>query len=152
MSIECNRKTLVVIFSAVFLLLLQCDICSGGSGGEGDQHISWILLIMGLLGIPLGIQGRGSSRFAGVIIAFVIFIIYYLFMNAAFTLGKDGTLPPALGVWLGNIVFSVLAAYMVWEASRDRPIVFVRIFFTAGFWVQRALKRVGLLAAVQRPE
>jgi lipopolysaccharide export system permease protein len=109
-------------------------------------------LIMGLLGIPLGIQGRGSSRFTGVIIAFVIFIIYYLFMNAAFTLGKDGTLPPALGVWLGNIVFSILAAYMVWEASRDRPIVFVRIFYTAGFWVQRALKRVGLIAAVQRPE
>jgi len=101
---------------------------------------------MGLLGIPLGIQGRGSSRFAGVIISFVIFVVYYLFMNSAFTLGKDGTLPPVLGVWLGNIVFGLLAAYMLWEASRDRPILFLRIFYAAGFWVQRGLRKLGLTA------
>ncbi|MBU0515866.1 MAG: LptF/LptG family permease [Proteobacteria bacterium] len=102
-------------------------------------------LIMGLLGVPLGIQGRGSSRFAGVIISFIIFVVYYLFMNSAFTLGKDGTLPPVLGVWLGNIVFGLLATYMVWEASRDRPILFIRIFYAAGFRVQRTLRKLGLV-------
>ncbi|MBU0515648.1 MAG: LptF/LptG family permease, partial [Proteobacteria bacterium] len=108
-------------------------------------------LIMGLLGVPLGIQGRGSSRFTGVVIAFVIFVVYYLFMNSAFTLGKDGTLPPVLGVWLGNIMFGLLATYMVWEASRDRPILFIRIFYAAGFWVQLGLQKLGLLAAEKRP-
>jgi lipopolysaccharide export system permease protein len=102
-------------------------------------------LIMGLLGVPLGIQGRGSSRFTGMIIAFIIFLVYYLFMNSAFTLGKDGTLPPVVGVWLGNVVFSVLAAYMLWEASRDRPILFVRIFFGAAQWFKDVLRKWGLV-------
>jgi lipopolysaccharide export system permease protein len=103
-------------------------------------------LIMGLLGVPLGIQGRGSNRFTGVIIAGIIFLVYYLFMNSAYTLGKDETLPPVVGVWLGNVVFSVLAAYMLWEASRDRPILFVRVFFAVAFGVKKAARRLGLVA------
>ena len=96
---------------------------------ELNQRFSvpFACLILGLLGVPLGMQTKGSGRLSGAVMALVIFVVYYLFMSSAFAFGKSGALPPAVGVWLPNVVFAVLMVYMVNEAAKDRPIVFVRI-------------------------
>ena len=77
-------------------------------------------LIMGLLGLPLGIQTRRGGRAGGVMAGLVVFIVYYLFMSSAYAFGKSGALPPEIGVWLPNAFFGVLGIYMIRKKARDR--------------------------------
>ncbi|MBU0515993.1 MAG: LptF/LptG family permease, partial [Proteobacteria bacterium] len=106
---------------------------------EFNQRFSIPLacLIMGLLGLPLGMQTRSQGKLSGVVMALMIFVIYYLFMSSAFAFGKSGALPPAIGVWLPNVVFGLLTIYMIREAANDKTIVFVRIFSSIVFNVRR---------------
>ena len=68
-------------------------------------------LLLGLLAAPLGIFfGRGGIS-TGVCAGLSAFLAYYLSILFGTTLADEGTLTPALGVWLPNLIFSGLTIY-----------------------------------------
>jgi lipopolysaccharide export system permease protein len=48
-------------------------------------------------------------------------LLYYFFVSAAKALGKDGPYPPAIGLWLPNIIFGVLAVIFWIKTARESP-------------------------------
>jgi LPS export ABC transporter permease LptF len=77
-------------------------------------------LAFALLAVPLGlgIGLRRGARSLGALLCAVIAFGYYVVTNAASTLATDGTLSPALALWLPNLVSVVVALPLWWHARR----------------------------------
>ena len=78
-------------------------------------------IVLGFLAAPLSVQSRTGSRLSGVIIGLLLFLLYYVFVSAAKGLGEEGTYPPAVGLWLPNVIFGVLAVVIWIKTARESP-------------------------------
>ncbi len=76
-------------------------------------------LVMGLLGIPLGVQLRGG-RWGGVILALGVFMAYYLMLSAAWSFGEDGSYPPIIGMWVPDIVLGAIGWWLLRRTLREQ--------------------------------
>jgi lipopolysaccharide export system permease protein len=101
-------------------------------------------IVLGLIAAPLSVQSRTGSRLSGVVLGLVLFLLYYFFVSAAKALGKDGPYPPAIGLWLPNIIFGILAVILWIKTAREspfKPILFVqRSAELLASWVKTRLK------------
>lgn len=61
--------------------------------------------IIVLFGAPLAARKRRSGNAVGIGISLLVCFIYYFFVHTGRVLGHQGTLPPLLAAWLGNIIF-----------------------------------------------
>ncbi|MEJ2232392.1 MAG: LptF/LptG family permease [Syntrophobacterales bacterium] len=101
-------------------------------------------IVLGLIAAPLSVQSRTNSRLSGVVLGLVLFLLYYFFVSAAKALGKDGPYPPAIGLWLPNIIFGILAVILWIKTAREspfKPVLFVqRSAELLASWVKTRLK------------
>ncbi|NVM57349.1 MAG: LptF/LptG family permease, partial [Desulfobacterales bacterium] len=84
--------------------------------------VPFACLILGFIGISLGVQSRAHGHSAGVAMALSVFLLYYVLLCAAKSFGESGAFPPALGMWMPNLLLGALAALMFARASRETPI------------------------------
>lgn len=75
-------------------------------------------IIFGILGVPLGIYSRYSGRLGGFAIGIAMIVSYYLLIILGDSLASSGALSPAYSAWLPNIVFVMLALYLVIKTGR----------------------------------
>jgi len=73
--------------------------------------IPFACLIFGLIGAPLGIRKNRSGKSAGIAIALLVFLVYYMILGSAANLAQTGTTAPLLAFWLPNI-FLIVAAWV----------------------------------------
>ena len=78
-------------------------------------------LVLGFIAAPLSIQSSPGSRLSGVVLGLFLFFFYYLFVSAAKALGKEGVYPPAIGLWLPNVIFGALAIILWVKTTRESP-------------------------------
>ena len=91
-------------------------------------------IVLGFLAAPLSVQSRTGSRFSGVVVGILLFLFYYVFVSGAKALGEEGSYPPAVGLWLPNVIFSILAIVLWIKTAREspfKPIVAVQGFVGA---------------------
>ena len=79
-------------------------------------------LAMAILAIPLGIQSQTSRKTAGLSIGLVAFLIYYLLLSFGLVLGEKGTVPPAVGLWMPNVVMGGAGIYLFVKTGRNEEI------------------------------
>jgi lipopolysaccharide export system permease protein len=79
-------------------------------------------LALGILAVPLGIQSDSSKRSSGLGMGMIFFLIYYLMLSAGSVFGEAGFYPPALGMWMPNIVMGGLGLFLLVGAADDRPV------------------------------
>ena len=110
-------------------------------------------LILCLLGLPLGLQAGPRRRAIGVPMGLAVFILYYVLFTFAKMAAKEETLPIGLAMWSPNIVFLVLAFYLIRQVSNEQPLIpektstavtaFVKKLLTpASNWLQRIMIRL----------
>jgi lipopolysaccharide export system permease protein len=87
-------------------------------------------LALGLLAVPLGIQSRVVKRSYGAVLGLGFFLLYYLILSAGYVFGEVGLYPPAVGMWLPNVVMGVLGAFLMVQAAKDRRLPW-------GIWLNR---------------
>ncbi|ADL13663.1 LptF/LptG family permease [Acetohalobium arabaticum] len=80
--------------------------------------IPFSCFIFALIGAPLGLQPNRSGASIGLGLSIVIIFIYYTLMTIGSTLGQTGTLPPAVGAWLQNIIFGLVGTGLIIKMSR----------------------------------
>lgn len=97
-------------------------------------------LALGLLAIPLGIELKSNRRSAGLGMGMFIFILYYVLMTAGRVAGEMGVLPPAIGLWLPNVIFGLGGALMLVQAAKEKPTLLVPLMRRAGGMIKRAAK------------
>jgi len=73
--------------------------------------IPFACVVFVLIGAPLGIRTRRGG-FANMAIAVAFFMIYYVFLIGGEQLADRGFLSPALAMWLPNLLFGVVGAYL----------------------------------------
>src|SRR6202790_305756 len=61
-------------------------------------------LAFALIAVPLGAQPRRGGRAAGSLIAVVLIASYYLLLIMGAGMARQGTVPPAIGMWIADAV------------------------------------------------
>ena len=72
--------------------------------------------ILALLGVTIALsQGLHGGIAVGVGIALLVASLYFTVLHLGSALATAGILPPFIGVWIGDVIFATLAAYL-WMA------------------------------------
>jgi lipopolysaccharide export system permease protein len=84
-------------------------------------------LVLGFLAAPLGVQAGSASRLKGVVMGLVLFLLYYVCVSAGSALGEDGTVPPAISMWLPVVFFAILGIVMWIKTARESSLKVVTL-------------------------
>jgi lipopolysaccharide export system permease protein len=100
---------------------------------ENELHkrlsIPFACLIFGLIGAPLGIRRTRSGKSAGIAIALLVFLIYYIVLATGMNLSETGKLSPVLAYWIPNFLMLILAVMFMIKRGEEKDF---RIFAVIG--------------------
>lgn len=89
-----------------------------------ELHKRWSLpaacLVLGVFALPLACAFEGVRRQLGIVLALVLFLIYYSIYSLGITMGDSGMLPPAVGLWIANVLFAAAAAIGLHLTYKER--------------------------------
>ena len=77
-------------------------------------------LVLGIFALPLACLFEGVKRQMGVVLALVLFLVYYSVFSLGLTMGESGVLSPLVGLWMGNIIFAVAAAVGLYLTGKEK--------------------------------
>ena len=87
--------------------------------------VPFACLVLGLIGVPLGIQSRAGR--AGKSIGFVwsigVLLIYYLLTSAGTSLAERGVVLLEVSMWAANGIFLCLGIYLLVKAANESPVL-----------------------------
>lgn len=75
--------------------------------------IPFACVILGLIGAPLGIRRSRSGKSAGVAIALLVFLAYFIILSGATNLAETGTFPAYQAYWVPNVLMTVAALLFI---------------------------------------
>lgn len=78
-------------------------------------------LLFAFVGFPLGVRNRRGGRSFGLTVSVALIVVYYVLLNNGELLGRSGTVPPALGIWLPNAAMALAGALFLRRASAGLP-------------------------------
>lgn len=89
---------------------------------ETQRHFrfssSLVNFIMVLIGTAMSVHTIKSGLARNFGIALLITFLYYVALRVGLVMGENGTLSPAIGAWLGNLIFAPLGLILMWRAAR----------------------------------
>lgn len=92
-------------------------------GIENELHkrlsMPFACLLFGLIGAPLGIRRTRSGKSAGMVIALLVFLVYYLLVGTGTKLSSTGSVPPVIAYWLPNVLMMIAAMVLVVKKGQE---------------------------------
>lgn len=79
--------------------------------------------ILGVIGLPLGLQASPGRRAVGIPLGLAVFITYYIALTTCRALGETGILPLVPSLWLPNVIFTLLAISLLWRTYQEKPLL-----------------------------
>jgi lipopolysaccharide export system permease protein len=77
-------------------------------------------LVLALVGIPLGLSSKKSGKSGGFVLTILLVFTYYVISLIGVSLARQGKVTPWFGAWLADIMFLVLAIFLLARAEK-RP-------------------------------
>lgn len=91
---------------------------------EVERHKRFVFplacIVLCVFVIPIATSFQGLKQQTGVLMALVLFLIYYSFLMLGISFGESGDLSPAIGLWVPNAMFLLLGMYGMRLADRER--------------------------------
>ncbi|MDR3038543.1 MAG: LptF/LptG family permease, partial [Candidatus Adiutrix sp.] len=91
-----------------------------------EWHERWArpaaAFIMTLIGLPLGASFRVKGRNFALLAAILVFLFYHAVSSLGWALVETGRIPPAVGVWTGNVILAVFGLTLLRRLNRGAPI------------------------------
>ncbi|MCK9417796.1 MAG: LPS export ABC transporter permease LptF [Nitrospirae bacterium] len=81
--------------------------------------IPFACIILGLIGAPLGIRRSRSGKSAGVAVALLVFLVYFIILSGATNLAETGTYPAFLAFWIPNSLMTVSAIFFIIKRGQE---------------------------------
>jgi len=81
--------------------------------------LSFSSLIFIFIGVPLAIRVKRRERSLGFALSVLICLLYYLLMALGESLALRNKLPPAIGVWMPNIVFLIFGLILSYRMLKE---------------------------------
>lgn len=79
-------------------------------------------LTLGLLAFPLGVQSKSTRRSFGLVLCLFFFFLYYVLLTAGYSFGKSGVYPPAIGMWLPNVVMAGIGLFFLFQTGKEKSL------------------------------
>lgn len=80
------------------------------------------IIILFFIGAPLGAIVRRGGFGAPVVIAALLFMVYFVLISIGDSLADQGVTSPAFGMWMPSFVMLPFAVLLMYSASNDLPI------------------------------
>jgi lipopolysaccharide export system permease protein len=77
------------------------------------------LLVLFFIGAPLGAIVRKGGFGLPVVVAVLLFLIYYVLTIVGENMLNANVLPPVLGIWMSGIILTPIAFVVYFVAARD---------------------------------
>jgi lipopolysaccharide export system permease protein len=100
-------------------------------------------LILGLIGAPLGIRQSRSGKSAGVAVALMVFLLYYIVLGSATNLAETGTVNPAVAYWAPNLVMVLAAGLFVLIKGRETDFMIAHRISSAYYGIKNRVMPPG---------
>ena len=84
--------------------------------------IPFACFALGLLAVPLGLQPMAGRRAFGLVLGLLFFTLYYLMLIVGWSFGETGVYPPAVGMWLPNLVLGGIGLLLLVKTAREQPV------------------------------
>jgi lipopolysaccharide export system permease protein len=116
-------------------------------GHEEDQFwiefhrkfaLTYAIIVLFFVGAPLGALVKKGGFGAPVVIAALIFMIYFIILSIGDNLADTYVISPWLGMWLSGMFFTPIAILVSYTANNDIPLA---SFETWKSWMKRLRKR-----------
>ncbi len=99
--------------------------------------LTYAILVLFFIGAPLGAIVRRGGFGAPVVIAALLFMIYFVLISIGENLAKTDVVSPFVGMWFAGIVLTPVAILFTWAASND-----IDLIERMNFWSRlKALKK-----------
>lgn len=100
--------------------------------------LTYAIIVLFFVGAPLGALVRKGGFGAPVVIAALIFMVYFIILSIGDNLADTYVISPWLGMWLSGIFFTPIAILVTYTANNDIPIASIE---TWKHWFNRLTKR-----------
>ncbi len=84
--------------------------------------------VLGIFAMPLACAFEGVKRQMGIVLALVLFLVYYSIYSVGLNLGESGRVPPSIGLWMGNAFFAVAAVIGLKLTNMERASLLAQFF------------------------
>ncbi len=84
--------------------------------------LTFAIIILFFVGAPLGAIVRKGGFGAPVVIAALLFMVYFVLITIGDGLAKSGTISPFLGMWMASIILAPIAFWLMRSAANDSPV------------------------------
>lgn len=84
--------------------------------------LTFAIIVLFFVGAPLGAIIRKGGFGAPVVIAALLFMIYFVLISVGESLATENVVSPAVGMWLATIVLAPFAIIFTIAAANDSPI------------------------------
>ena len=92
--------------------------------------LTYAIIILFFVGAPLGAIIRKGGFGAPVVIAAIVFMLYFILISIGDNLASTKVIGPFLGMWIAGIFFTPIAILITWSAANDAQI------FSKDAWVK----------------
>lgn len=90
---------------------------------ESELHkrlsLPFACVLFGLIGAPLGIRRSRSGKSAGIVVALLVFLVYYILLASGTNLANTGRLSPAVAYWLPNALMTIAGGMLVVKKGQE---------------------------------
>jgi len=97
-------------------------------------------LVLMLVGVPLGLSSKRGGKGAGFVVTLGLVFVYYFLSSIGMALARQGKVPPTLGVWGANIVFSLAGLLLIQQISRGGAAI--ELFASIGHGLTKLFDRL----------
>ena len=74
--------------------------------------------VLMLVGVPLGLSSNRGGKGTGFVLTLFLVLLYYLLSEVGVALAAQGKLPPLVGVWAANVLFTAAGVLLIQQLSR----------------------------------
>ena len=85
--------------------------------------LSFAIIVLFFVGAPLGAIVKRGGFGAPVVIAALLFMVYFVLITIGDGMAENNVLSPFFGMWGPNIVLSPIAALLMMSAGNDRSLI-----------------------------
>lgn len=85
--------------------------------------LCYAIIILFFIGAPLGAIVRRGGFGAPVVIAALLFMIYFVLISVGETLANAEVVSPFWGMWFAGLALTPVAIYLTHAAANDRPVL-----------------------------
>lgn len=80
------------------------------------------IIVLFFVGAPLGAIIRKGGYGAPVVIAALLFMVYFVLITIGDNMAETNKVTPLVGMWFATLVLLPIAVVLMWSAANDRPI------------------------------